>query len=796
MSIHDDLITIEVDGISLKGRKGDMLIEVTDQAGINIPRFCYHRKLSIAANCRMCLVDVARAPKPLPACSTPISEGMKVQTRSPKALAAQRATMEFLLINHPLDCPICDQGGECELQDLAMGYGEGVGQYSEVKRVVKDKDIGPLIATDMTRCIHCTRCVRFGEEIAGLKELGVVGRSDHMEIGTYIAKSVTSELSGNVIDLCPVGALTAKPSRYTARPWELVQQPHISTHDAFGSNLYLHTRDGKVMRTVPRDNELINETWLSDRDRYAYTGLFTEDRLAQPMIKRDGQWHATDWDTALALVAEKIQGIVQQQGAQALGGLISPNASLEELYLFQKIIRGMGSNNVDHRLRQTDFSADAGDPVMPWFGMDIAQISQLKSVLVIGGSIREDIPLFGHRLRMAALTKRARIHVVHPIKESLTFSAAQWACAPDGGLLDVLIALSRAAGVTLPEGLIESAPVDTELCTQILADLKQGANAAIFLGHLAQNDPQFGAIRYLAGRLSKALDVSLGILPQGGNQPGAWLAGAVPHRLAGGQAAVGSGVNAHALLYAPKPAMLLCGIDPDLDTHAGAEAVDRLRATECVISLVSHLTPSQLEFADILLPIGTAVESAGTWVNGEGRWQPQRGIVRSWAQSRPGWKVLRVLGNLLDLSGFDFMDAAEVRAEVQSQCTQVSLSNESDVLGAVRPVTASSTGVWVRIAPVAMYAVDGVIRRATPLQVTDLAKKQRHCLVSPADAAQQNWDEGSVVTITQSGCSTEMTVKFDDSVPQGALLIYVSEASVALPAIGGLVEVTREVVAC
>ncbi|MBD3815059.1 MAG: NADH-quinone oxidoreductase subunit NuoG, partial [Halothiobacillus sp.] len=380
--MHDDLITIEVDGIPLKGRKGDMLIEVTDQAGINIPRFCYHRKLSIAANCRMCLVEVARAPKSLPACSTPISEGMRVLTRSPKALAAQRATMEFLLINHPLDCPICDQGGECELQDLAMGYGEGVGQYSEVKRVVKDKDIGPLIATDMTRCIHCTRCVRFGEEIAGLKELGVVGRSDHMEIGTYIAKSVTSELSGNVIDLCPVGALTAKPSRYTARPWELVQQPHISTHDAFGSNLYLHTRDGKVMRTVPRDNDLINETWLSDRDRYAYTGLFTEDRLAQPMIKRDGQWHATDWDTALALVAEKIQSIVQQQGAQALGGLISPNASLEELYLFQKIIRGMGSNNVDHRLRQTDFSADAGDPVMPWFGMDIAQISQLTSVLV------------------------------------------------------------------------------------------------------------------------------------------------------------------------------------------------------------------------------------------------------------------------------------------------------------------------------------------------------------------------------------------------------------------------------
>lgn len=796
MSIHDDLITIEVDGHRLQGRQGDMLIEVTDQAGINIPRFCYHRKLSIAANCRMCLVEVARAPKPLPACSTPISEGMRVQTRSPKALAAQRATMEFLLINHPLDCPICDQGGECELQDLAMGYGEGVGQYSEVKRVVKDKNIGPLIATDMTRCIHCTRCVRFGEEIAGLKELGVVGRSDHMEIGTYIAKSVSSELSGNVIDLCPVGALTAKPSRYTARPWELVQQPHIATHDAFGSNLYLHTRDGQVMRTVPRDNDLINETWLSDRDRFAYTGLFTEDRLAQPMIKRSGQWEAVDWDTALATVAERIQGIVQQQGAQALGGLISPNASLEELYLFQKIIRGLGSNNVDHRLRQTDFSADPGDSVMPWFGMDIDQMSRLTSVLVIGCTIREDIPLFGHRLRMAALTKRARIHVVHPIRESLTFPAVQWVCTPDAGMLDTLIGLNRAAGVNLPESLVESMPVDPALCAQIIADLTKDKNAAIFLGHLAQNDPQFGAIRYLATRLSKALNISLGILPQGGNQAGAWLAGAVPHRLAGGQSAVGSGANAQAMLQSPKPAMLLFGIEPELDTHAGAEAIARLGEAECVISLATHVTPSQLEFADILLPIGTAIESAGTWVNGEGRWQPQRGVVRSWGQSRPGWKVLRVLGNLLDLSGFDFMDAAEVRAEVQSQCAQINLSNDSEVLGAVRPVTRASAQNWVRIAPVAMYAVDGVIRRAAPLQKTDLAEKQRHCLVNPGDAAEQNWEEGGVVTITQSGCSIAMTVKFDDSVPSGALLIYVSEASAALPATGGLVEVSREVVAC
>jgi len=531
--MHDDLITIEVDGHRLQGRKGDMLIEVTDQAGVTIPRFCYHRKLSIAANCRMCLVEVERAPKPLPACSTPISEGMRVQTRSPKALAAQRSTMEFLLINHPLDCPICDQGGECELQDVAMGYGEGVGQYSEAKRVVKDKDIGSLIATDMTRCIHCTRCVRFGEEIAGLKELGVVGRSDHMEIGTYIAKSVSSELSGNVIDLCPVGALTSKPARYTYRAWELVQQPHVATQDAFGSNLYLHTRENKIMRAVPRDNELINETWLSDRDRFAYTGLFADDRLTQPQIKREGQWQVVDWDTALAEVAQSVQALVQEQGANALGGLISPDASLEELYLFQKLIRGLGSNNVDHRLRQIDFSADAGDPVMPWFGMDIADLSKLNAVVLIGAMVREEIPLFGHRLRQAALKGRAKIHLVHPYEQALTFNATQWLSAAQAGMLDVLIVLARAVGVLLPETLVESAPVDALMIDRIRADLKKGTRRAIFLGHLAQNDVNFGAIRYLATQIAKATDSALGVLPQGANQSGAWLAGAVPHRFAG-----------------------------------------------------------------------------------------------------------------------------------------------------------------------------------------------------------------------------------------------------------------------
>jgi NADH-quinone oxidoreductase subunit G len=795
LSIHDDLITIEVDGHRLQGRKGDMLIEVTDQAGVTIPRFCYHRKLSIAANCRMCLVEVERAPKPLPACSTPISEGMRVQTRSPKALAAQRSTMEFLLINHPLDCPICDQGGECELQDVAMGYGEGVGQYSEAKRVVKDKDIGSLIATDMTRCIHCTRCVRFGEEIAGLKELGVVGRSDHMEIGTYIAKSVSSELSGNVIDLCPVGALTSKPARYTYRAWELVQQPHVATQDAFGSNLYLHTRENKIMRAVPRDNELINETWLADRDRFAYTGLFTDDRLKQPQIKRNGQWQTVDWDTALAQVAESVQALVQEQGANALGGLISPNASLEELYLFQKLIRGLGSNNVDHRLRQMDFSADAGDPVMPWFGMEIADLSKLNAVVLIGTAVREEIPLFGHRLRQAALKSRAKIHLVHPYQQALTFKATQWVSGAQAGMLDVLIVLARAAGVSLPETLVESAPVDAVMIDRLLADLKKGTRRAIFLGHLAQNDANFGAMRYLATQIAKATDAALGVLPQGANQSGAWLAGAVPHRLPGGQPAVGSGANASSLLAEPKSAMLLYGIEPEFDSSAGMAALDRLKASEYVICFTAHASAHQRDYANILLPIGTAVESAGTWVNGEGRWQPQRGIVRSFADSRPGWKVLRVLGTLLDLSGFDYLDAAQIRSEVQAQCTHINLSNLSEVLGAItRPDGSAET--WTRIAPIAVYGINGVVRRAEPLQKTELAVKQNHCLVSPLDAQSQGWDAGEELLITQAGCTQSLPIHIEEGVPAGSLLIYVGVATAGLPALGGTIEVVREAVAC
>jgi len=790
--MNDDQITFEVDGITMQGRKGDVLIEVADKAGITIPRFCYHRKLSIAANCRMCLVEVVRAPKPLPACSTPISEGMKVYTRSPKALAAQRATMEFLLINHPLDCPICDQGGECELQDVAMGYGEGVGQYSEAKRVVKDKDIGPLIATDMTRCIHCTRCVRFGEEIAGLKELGATGRSDQMEIGTYVAKSVTSELSGNVIDLCPVGALTAKPSRYTHRPWELMQHPHVSTHDAFGSNMYLHTREGQVMRSVPRENDAVNETWLADRDRFAYTGYTSEERLTQPMIQRDGLWFEVDWDEALAFAAESLTEIVRNQGGAAVGALGSANASLEELFLLQKLVRGLGSNHVDHRLRQIDFSADAADPTMPWFGMDIDEMATLDAALVIGSTVREEIPLFGHRLRQAALMNNAGISFLHSFEQSLTFPASQSVAKDSQAMVAALAQLITAAGGVLPEGVIAGDILPAERVKAIVDGLRSANSRAVFFGHLAQNDPHAGILRRLAAILADSTGAVLGILGQGGNQAGAWLAGAVPHRVAGGGNVVNPGMNAAQMLAEPRPAMLMLGVEPEYDSAAGSAALDALAKAEFVVGISSFMTESMRRYAQVLLPAGTAVETAGTWVNGEGRWQSVRGCARPSGQARPAWKILRVLGNLLDLSGFEYNATDEIRTEVQKACANVVLENQIKSGG---KLPTSAADGWTRVAPIGMYALDGVVRRAEPLQMTEATERQQCCLMHPADAEAQGWGEGDSILVTQDGSSASMNLRLDDKIARGSVVVYVGPHSAALPGRAGNVSLEREAAA-
>lgn len=538
--MSDDLINIEVDGKSLQARKGQMLIEVTDANDIYVPRFCYHKKLSVAANCRMCMVEVEKAPKALPACATPVMDGMKVKTRSRAAVDAQKSIMEFLLINHPLDCPICDQGGECELQDLAMGYGRDVSRYQEKKRVVKDKNIGPLIQTDLTRCIHCTRCVRFGEEIAGLREMGATGRGENMEIGTYIEKSVNSEMSGNIIDLCPVGALTSKPFRFSARTWELVQKDAIAPHDSVGSNIHVHVKGDHVKRIAPANNESINEAWLSDRDRFSYEGIYSDDRLQTPMVKINGSWNEVDWETALDTVKNALQAIIDSSGAEQLAAIASPSSTLEELYLLQKLVRGLGSNNIDSRLMQSDFSDQELAPLFPWLGQTIPEFETLQSALLIGSNVRKDQPIINHRLRKAAL-HGADIMVVNPVDYDFNYPVStKDIVSPDAmpmELAAILKALVESSDKSIDEQVkqtIDKAVVN-DTHREIASKLVDSENAIVLLGNLATAHPQFALLRSLGGLIARLSNSKLGYLSEAANSSGSWLAGALPHRHAGGK---------------------------------------------------------------------------------------------------------------------------------------------------------------------------------------------------------------------------------------------------------------------
>ena len=521
---EDQTFTIEVDGQQLEARPGQMLIEVTDAAGISVPRFCYHKHLSVAANCRMCLVEVERAPKPLPACATPVMDGMKVFTRSPLAREAQKGTMEFLLINHPLDCPICDQGGECELQDVAMGYGGDVSRFTERKRVVRDEDIGSLIATDMTRCIHCTRCVRFGGEIAGLRELGATGRGEHMRIGLYIEHAVASELSGNVIDLCPVGALTAKPSAYQARSWELSEYDGVAPHDGLGSNLHLHVRRNRLMRVVPRENEGVNQTWISDRDRFSYQGLYSDDRLQRPMLRENGKLREADWQEALMAAARALK----DAPGSRIGALISPSATLEEHYLATRLLRGLGSNNIDHRLRQGDFRGDAADPALPWLGQRIADLSTNQATLLVGSWLRKDQPMLNHRVRQSKIDG-AQVMAINPVAYDFNYELdVDIVCVPSAMTTELAGVAAALGADTLG---ISVAPDPAH--SAIAESLKNAAQGTVLLGNAALMHPDFSLLRALTAGIAAAAGVTLGFVGSGSNDCGAWMAGAVPHREAG-----------------------------------------------------------------------------------------------------------------------------------------------------------------------------------------------------------------------------------------------------------------------
>jgi NADH-quinone oxidoreductase subunit G len=707
----DDTVNIEVNGVALKARKGQMIMQVTDPADIYIPRFCYHEKLTVAANCRMCLVEVEKAPKPLPACATPVTEGMKVFTKSPKAVAAQRATMEFLLINHPLDCPICDQGGECELQDLALGFGRDISRFNEGKRVVKDKNLGPLVSTDMTRCIHCTRCVRFGAEIQGYPQMGATGRGEHMEIGTYIEHSVDHELSANIIDLCPVGALNNKPFRYHGRAWEMTQAALVSPHDAFGSNLYAHVLRGKLMRMVPRENEDLNETWIADRDRFGFEGMYSADRVSQPMLRINGNLQAVDWEVALNAAAEGLQGVAAADKA-ATGYLASPMATLEELYLLAQIARGLGCSNIDHRLRQLDFRAQENEAAYPHLGLKIADVERLEGVLVVGSDLRHEMPLLAHRIRKAAIKGGAQVAFLNPRRFDYMFPIAGYVAATDmvQELTALVHAAADAAGKPVPAGA--GAATVTDAHKSLIGALSHGSRRAVILGTLAQRHPAYSQLKALSGALAELCGASVGCITEGPNAAGAYLAGAVPHRESGATPLKAAGLSARQMLDSPlKAYVLLGGIEPANDLAVDPAA---LAAADLVVAVTSHLPESLRGVVHVVLPIGTFAETSGTYVNAEGRWQSWAGAAKLPGESRPGWKVLRVLANLLNLHGVDYNSSDEIRDALKALCGARLEAARAPVGGAL-PNGEIPKGSWVEIPP---YQTDLLVRGSEPLQKT------------------------------------------------------------------------------
>jgi NADH-quinone oxidoreductase subunit G len=769
--MSDDLLNIEINGIALQARKGQMIIQAADAAGITIPRFCYHEKLSVAANCRMCLVEVEKMPKTVPACATPLADGMKVYTKSPKALHSQRAVMEFLLINHPLDCPICDEGGECNLQDTALGFGKVESRYTEAKRVVDDKDIGPLIQTEMTRCIHCTRCVRFGEEVAGVKELGATGRGEFMRIGTYIERAVGSELSGNVVDLCPVGALTNKPYRFTARAWELARRPGVAPHDCVGSNLEINVANGVVKRFLPRANEAVNEIWLSDRDRYAYLGLNSPDRAQRPLLRKGNDWHEVSWQEALAAAAEGLQAVQKEYGPAQLGALLAPTLTTEELYLAQKLLRALGSNNVDHRLRQADFSADVAAPLHPSLPA-IASLEQLPAFLLIGSNLRKDQPLLNTRLRKAVVKRAAAGYSIasydydfnYPLRGSALVSPAGMVAE----LAGIAVALLDGAAVPAAWSARLAGVSATPWQREVASALKQQPGALVLLGDQAVASPYFGALRALAALIAELARGTLAQTSPGGNGAGAWLAGAVPHRRAGGGHVEQPGLPAQAMLDQHLRGYLLAGFEPEFDCADGAAAAAALAAAQCVVVLTPYVTDVMRDYADVILPLAAFTETGGSFVNGEGRWQTFEGALKPAGEARPGWKILRVLANLLDLPGFDYDDVAAVRGELQAAVEAVAF-----VPPAVDPAALNwpdQAPALTRVGDWPCYRSDALVRRAGALQQrADVPAAAVY--LNDAQCRQFGFAAGDRLRVQQGGAVIELPLAVDPRVVDGTAFI-------------------------
>lgn len=793
---------IEIDGRKVEAEPGSMIIEAADQMGIWIPRFCYHKKLSIAANCRMCLVDVEKSGKPLPACATPITDGMKIHTRSVKALAAQKAVMEFLLINHPLDCPICDQGGECELQDIAMGYGSDVSRYTLGKRVVVDENLGPLIATDMTRCIQCTRCVRFGTEIAGLRELGALGRGEHLEIGTFIEQNVDSEVSGNIIDLCPVGALTSKPFRFTARGWELKQTPSIAPHDCIGSHIFVHSRRQEVMRVVPRENEDINEVWISDRDRFSYEGLYQQ-RLETPKIKINGEWLAHSWEECLEFTINGLKANIEKFGSTALGALAAPSQTTEEYYLLQKLMRGLGSNHIDYRLRQSDFRDQDKTPVFPHMGVSFKALEQQSMVLLIGSDLRNEQPLLNLKLRKLALSGK-KICVINPIDFNFNFELAEKMIVERGdlvgGLRSLLKAVREIKAVDLKTHPDRTVAADSEAihiqqsnafekAQSIASMLASGNKSLILLGAYGLTHPESSNLFALANELSNLTGATVGTLTEGANAAGASLAGFVPHRLPGGKPVAHPGISAGECWNSDLQTMILLGLEPDLDCRDGEQAMQALSHLSFVVALTPFESESLKKIAHVMLPITPFTETSGTFVNAEGQWQSFNANVTPFKESRPAWKIIRVLANLCELEGFQQISTEEIRSELAEEILVEEILEEGleansettahENSNAANQAAAADSDLIIRLAPVPLYACDGLVRRAPALQKTKQSKVAAR--MNQSQATQLGLKADAFAIFKVNGHSVVLPVEIDETIPRGAVVIPAAcEATKAL----------------
>jgi len=792
---NPETVSVTIDGQAIEAPKGASLISVADEHGIDIPRFCYHSKLSAPANCRMCLVDVEmngrKAPKPLPACITAVADGMVVQTTSERALKAQRGVMEFLLINHPLDCPICDQGGECELQDLALGYGRSVSRFSERKRVVKDENLGPLVATEMTRCIHCTRCVRFLDEIAGTSELGAMYRGEHTEISTLVGTGVHSELSGNIIDLCPVGALTSRPYRYSARAWEMLSHSSIAPHDCLGSNIDLHQVRGTVKRVVPRDNEAINECWISDRDRFSYEGIYSEDRLLSPQIRENGEWQSVDWQTALEAAANQLRDTIEQHGADALGALVSPSSTLEEMYLLSRIIRALGSDHIDARLRRGDFRDGVEAHGFAGLETPVAELENLEAALIIGAYPRHEQPLINHRLRKAA-RNGASVMALNPRGFDWNLPLETEQVVPAADMPRALAAVARAVAtrrqVDEPQGLSEwlgeSTPDDS--AQRIAAALIGEGRRAVLLGGMADSHPAGAELRYLAAAITRLTGAEYGELTPGANTAGAWLAGAVPGRSADG--ARTGGLDAAAMLEQPRRGYVLMNVEPEHDCFDAEAASHALDQAEAVIALSAYDTPVLRAQADVLLPIATLGETAGTLVNAEGRWQTFAGVGYPQGDARPAWRLLRVLANVLGIEGFSYQAPDEIHHELRSLAGDAGVARPSEAIEARAPATATMT----RIGSPAMFGVDALTRHADSLQHSDHAAPAQ-VVMNPADAEALGVADQAQVSVRQRGEARRLPVSISQAVPAGSVWIPAGvEGSEGLGALMGAIEVKAD----